>query len=130
MAQSFDPSRYAVLVVEDDPFILAEAVDLAIEAGFKAYEARNADMAIRMLERYSEIRIVFTDVEMPGSLDGLKLAAAVRKRWPSVQFIVVSGRVTVTAEEMPEHGVFFSKPYDPNAILTALTRLGERIESC
>ncbi|MBE7196342.1 MAG: response regulator [Parafilimonas terrae] len=129
MAQSFDPSRYAILIVEDDPFILAEAADLAIEAGFKAYEARNAELAIRMLERYSEIRIVFTDVEMPGSLDGLKLAAAVRKRWPPVQFIVVSGRVKVTAEDMPEHSVFFTKPYDPDAILRTMTWFGERIES-
>lgn len=129
MAQSFDPSRYAVLVVEDDPFILAEAVDLALEAGFQAYEARNADAAIRMLERYSEIRIVFTDVEMPGSLDGLKLAAAVRKRWPPVQFIVVSGRVKVTAQDMPENSIFFTKPYDPEAILRTMTRFGERIEA-
>lgn len=128
MAQSFDPSRYAVLVVEDDPFIRAEAMDLAIEAGFRAYEAWDADTAIRMLERYSEIRICFTDVEMPGSLDGLKLAAAVRERWPPVQFIVVSGRAKVSAEQMPEHSVFFSKPYDPDAILGALERFGRRIE--
>ena len=129
MAMSFDMSLFAVLVVEDDPFIRAEALDLAREAGFIAYEARDADTAIAMLERHPDIRICFTDVEMPGELDGLKLAAAIRRRRPPVQLIVVSGRRKITADQMPEHSVFFPKPYNPDAILQTLARFGQQIMS-
>lgn len=127
MAQSFDPSRYAVLVVEDDALVRAEAVDLCIEAGFTTYEARNADQAIRQLERHSEIRVLFTDVEMPGTMDGLKLARAVRDRWPPVTIMVTSGRVKVTKDQMPENGLFFEKPYPPDGIVKALNEIAMQI---
>lgn len=129
MAQSFDPARYAVLVVEDDALVRAEAVDLCEEAGFTAYEARNAEQALRLLERHSHIRVLFTDVEMPGTMDGLKLARAVRERWPPVTIIVTSGRVRVEAEDMPENGLFFAKPYPPNGIVRALSDIAGRIRS-
>ncbi len=70
MGQSFHPGSIAVLVVEDDALLRAEAVDLCMEAGFRTYEARNADQAIRILEQHSEIRVLFTDIEMEGSMDG------------------------------------------------------------
>ncbi len=120
MAQSFDPARYAVLIVEDDALVRAEAVDLCEEAGFTTYEAKNADQAIRLLERHSDIRVLFTDVEMPGSMDGLKLAKAVRDRWPPIAIIVTSGRTTVEATDLPENGLFFAKPYPPRGIIQAL----------
>ena len=101
MVQSIDPFRYAVLVVEDDALVRAEAVDLCIEAGFTTYEARNAEQALRQLERHSEIRVLATDVEMPGTMDGLKLARAVRDRWPPVTIMVTSGRMKVTKEDRP-----------------------------
>lgn len=129
MAQSFDPARYAVLIVEDDALVRAEAVDLCEEAGFTAYEAKNADQAIRMLERHSEIRVLFTDVEMPGTMDGLKLARAVRDRWPPVSIIVTSGRVKVGAADMPENGLFFAKPYPPKGIIKALNDIAAQIQN-
>lgn len=128
MAQSFDPARYAVLVVEDDALVRAEAADLCEEAGFLAYEARDAEQAIRLLERHSDIRVLFTDVEMPGSMDGLKLAHAVRDRWPPVTVIVTSGRAKVSREDMPENGLFFPKPYPPDGIVAALNAIAARIE--
>lgn len=127
MAQSFDPTRYAVLVVEDDAIVRAEAVDLCEEAGFIAYEAKNAEQAIRQLERHSEIRVLFTDVEMPGTMDGLKLARAVRDRWPPVTIIVTSGRVQVGKDDMPENGLFFAKPYPPRGIIEALTDIAVQL---
>ncbi|WP_416358175.1 response regulator [Aureimonas phyllosphaerae] len=127
MAQSFNPARYAVLIVEDDALVRAEAVDLCEEAGFTAYEARNADQAIRLLERHSDIRVLFTDIEMPGSMDGLKLARAVRDRWPPVSIIITSGRVKVEKEDLPENGVFFSKPYPPQGIVKALNDIAAQI---
>ncbi|RIX99529.1 response regulator [Aureimonas flava] len=128
MAQSFDPARYAVLVVEDDALVRAEAVDLCEEAGFTAYEARNADQAIRLLERHSDIRVLFTDVEMPGTMDGLKLARAVRDRWPPVAIIVTSGRIRVESADMPENGLFFAKPYPPRGIIEALSAIAAQIQ--
>lgn len=128
MAQSFDPARYAVLVVEDDALVRAEVVDLCIEAGFTTYEAKNAAQAIRLLERHSEIRMLFTDVEMPGTMDGLKLARAVRDRWPPVTIMVTSGRVKVGKEDMPENGLFFSKPYPPDSIIKALNEIATHIQ--
>jgi CheY-like chemotaxis protein len=120
MGQSFNPNSFAVLVVEDDALLRAEAVDLCIEAGFATYEARNADQAIHILERHSEIRVLFTDIEMQGSMDGLKLAHAVRERWPPVSIMVTSGRRKVTKEDLPENGLFFAKPYPPDDIVKAL----------
>ncbi|ALN74015.1 MULTISPECIES: response regulator [unclassified Aureimonas] len=120
MAQCFDPSQFAVLVVEDEPLLLWDAVDLIEDAGFKAYAASNADEAIRLLENHPDIRVLFTDVDMPGSMDGLKLARAVRDRWPPVSIFVASGHIKVTKEDLPEHGLFFSKPYPPASIVRAL----------
>jgi CheY-like chemotaxis protein len=71
-----------VLVVEDEPFVRMDAVDIVEEAGFIAAEATNADEAMRILETNPDIRIVFTDIDMPGSMDGIKLAFAVCDRWP------------------------------------------------
>lgn len=120
MAQSFDPNTFAVLVVEDEPLLLWDAVDLVEEAGFKAYAASNAEEAIRLLERHSDIRVLFTDVDMPGSMDGLKLARAVRDRWPPVSIFIASGHVKVAKEDLPENGLFFAKPYPPASIVRAL----------
>jgi CheY-like chemotaxis protein len=127
MAQAFDPSKFAVLVVEDEPLLLMDAVDLIEDAGFVAYGASNADEAIRMLEKLSDIRVLFTDIDMPGSMDGLKLAHAVRKRWPPVSIIVASGHVRVKQEDLPENGLFFAKPYPPRAVVAALNHIASAI---
>lgn len=127
MGQSFHPGSFAVLVVEDDALLRAEAVDLCIEAGFTTYEARNADQAIRLLERHTDIRVLFTDIEMEGTMDGLKLAHAVRERWPPVSIMVTSGRRKVTKEDLPESGLFFAKPYPPDDIVKALNGIAAQV---
>lgn len=104
--------KHKVLVVEDEPLVRMLAVDVVEEAGFEAIEASNADEAIEIFDKVADIRLLFTDIDMPGSMDGLRLAAAVRDRWPSVQIIVVSGKQRPTAAELPNPGIFFSKPYD------------------
>ncbi len=128
MGQSLHPNSLAVLVVEDDALLRAEAVDLCVEAGFSTYEARNADQAIRILERHPEIRVLFTDIEMEGSMDGLRLAHAVRERWPPVSIMVTSGRRNVKREDLPENGLFFAKPYPPDDIVKALNDIAARID--
>jgi CheY-like chemotaxis protein len=110
----------AVLIVEDEPLVRLCAVETVEAAGFTVIEAANADEAIRILEDRSDIRVVFTDIHMPGSMDGLKLAHAVRNRWPPIKIIVTSGREKVAEQELPAGGRFFAKPYDPAQIQDTL----------
>lgn len=101
-----------VLIVEDEPLLLMLAAELVEEAGMEPVTASNADNAIVLLEQDPDIRILMTDIDMPGSMDGLKLAAAVRNRWPSVQIVVVSGKQRPRVMDLPAQSVFLSKPYD------------------
>ena len=127
MGETMKPIRYAVLVVEDDPLLLMDAMDLVEEAGLQAYGARDANEAITLMETKDDIRVLFTDVQMPGSMDGLKLARAVRDRWPPVTVIVTSGMIKVTKEDMPENGLFFPKPYPPATIVKTLNEIAAGI---
>jgi CheY-like chemotaxis protein len=108
----------AVLIVEDQALVRAGAVDLVEEAGFEAIEAANADEAIRILESRSDIRVVFTDIDMPGSMDGLKLAHAVRNRWPPIKLVVTSGQSLRADKDLPKGGRFVGKPYGPSQVAT------------
>src|SRR6188768_2841184 len=107
-----------VLVVEDEFLSRLHAVNLVEEAGYKAVEATNADEAIAILEARKDIRIVFTDIDMPGSMDGLKLAHAIRKRWPPIELILTSGHFDVSDDEIPDRGRFFAKPYRDQEIIS------------
>jgi CheY-like chemotaxis protein len=109
-----------VLVVEDDPFIIMWVEDALCEAGHNVLTARNADTAVEILERDTSIQLVFTDIDMPGSMDGLKLASAVRDRWPPVHIIIASGKHRPKRDEMPLNAVFLPKPYLPKDILGAV----------
>ena len=100
-----------VLIVEDEYLIRMNARDMVEESGYAVLEARNADEAITILEARADIAVIFTDVQMPGSMDGLKLAAAVRNRWPPVKIIAASGRTKLTDADLPEGAHHMSKPY-------------------
>ena len=113
----------AILVVEDIGLIRLDAVDMAEREGFLVFEAANADDAITILEAHPEIRLVFTDIEMPGSMDGLKLAHYISLRWPPIRLIVVSGKVPRERAALPEGGLFFPKPYRQSEIATAMRSL-------
>jgi len=113
-------SPICVLVVEDELFSRLHAVDLVEDAGYTAIEASNADAAIAILEARKDIRIVLTDIDMPGSMDGLKLAHAIRNRWPPIELILTSGHFQLTDDDMPERGRFFPKPYRDQEIVSAL----------
>lgn len=96
--------------------------DALRDAGYDVLTATNADQAIRMLESDRSISLVFTDIDMPGSMDGLKLAAAVRDRWPPVDIVIASGKHRPARDEMPDRSVFLPKPYLSNEILVAINR--------
>ena len=100
-----------VLIVEDEFLLRADAVEFMEHSGFTVYEASNADKAIELLELHNDIRAVFTDIHMPGTMDGLKLAHYVRGRWPPVKLIITSGYARPPAEDMPAGSAFVTKPY-------------------
>src|SRR4051794_35901866 len=102
--------RPNVLIVEDEMVLRMRAVDIVEDAGFTPVEAVNADEAISILETRSDISLLFTDIQMPGSMDGLKLAHAVHDRWPAIKIILVSGQVDPSEAERPTDSRFFGKP--------------------
>jgi CheY-like chemotaxis protein len=102
-----------VLVVEDEFIIRLDLVDTLEKAGFHTIDVASADEAIRVLEERSDIRAVFTDIEMPGSMDGLALARCIRERWPPTILIVCSGREKPQEHELPSKSEFLPKPYNP-----------------
>jgi CheY-like chemotaxis protein len=116
-------AKTTILVVEDEPLIRMSAVTLVVSAGFLAVEARNADEAIRILEKCPDIALVFTDVQMPGTMDGIRLCHHIRERWPLVKLLVVSGQVNIAAQKLPVDTRFFSKPYRNNCLLGAMIDL-------
>lgn len=101
-----------VLVVDDEMVLRMRAVDIVEDAGFTAVEAVNADEALAILESRSDITLLFSDIQMPGTMDGLKLAHAVHERWPAIKIILVSGQVQVTDADKPLDSLFIGKPLD------------------
>jgi two-component system, response regulator PdtaR len=93
------------------------------DAGFDVVEAASADEAIVILEDRLDITVVFTDIQMPGSMDGLKLAAAIRGRWPLIKIVATSGFVDVRQDDLPDGGRFLPKPYSPEQIVRTLCEL-------
>jgi CheY-like chemotaxis protein len=112
--------KTSVLVVEDSPLIRMGAVDLVEAAGFEALEANDASAAIRILEARSEIGLVFMDVGMPGTMDGIKLSHYIRERWPPVNLILASGTTIVDPGRLPAGARFFEKPYHDVLIIEAM----------
>jgi CheY-like chemotaxis protein len=112
------------LIVEDDLLVRMLAVDIAEEAGFSVLQAVDADEAIEVLQKRADIRVVFTDIDMPGSMDGLELAHAIRHRWPPIQVVLTSGKMRPTADELPDRCRFIPKPYDLSQLTGLLRELG------
>jgi CheY-like chemotaxis protein len=122
MAQSAT-ERPVVLIVEDEFLVRMYAAEMINEAGYEVVEAANADDAIVILEARRDIRVVFTDVRMPGSMDGLKLAHAVRHRWPPVHIVATSAYHVTPKDDLPAGSVFLPKPYTEREIIGTLHAL-------
>ena len=118
-----DLKRPVVLIVEDEFLLRMEAADMDRAAGFEAVDAANADQAIEILEARRDITVVFTDIQMPGLMDGLKLARAIRGRWPPIKIVATSGRLQLAETDLPEGGRFLPKPYSPTQINGVLREL-------
>lgn len=115
--------RPVVLVVEDETLVRIDAVGSIEAAGYEVIEATNADEAIAILNQRNDIHLIFTDIDMPGSMDGLKLAHFVRDRWPPVKIIATSGHAKISAKDLPEGGRFVAKPYAARHLLDTLREL-------
>jgi two-component sensor histidine kinase/DNA-binding response OmpR family regulator len=117
------PTPPKVLVVEDEMLLRMRAVDIVADAGFTPIEAVNADEALAILESRSDVELLFTDIQMPGSMDGLKLAHAVYERWPSIKIILVSGKLLPTDSEKPTDSRFFGKPLEVKQMIAEIQEM-------
>jgi two-component system, response regulator PdtaR len=112
MGQAAIEDPAVVLLVEDELLVRMTAADELEEAGFHVLEAANADVALAVLEvRSDEVQVLFTDIDMPGSMDGMALAEQVHRRWPHVLLLISSGYARPHPDEIPDHGHFVPKPY-------------------
>lgn len=117
------PQAITVLVVEDEPLIRMDILEQLQDLGFDVLEATNATEAVTMLTANKDIQVMFTDVDMPGGMDGLMLAAAVRDRWPPIKIIVTSGHRKVAISDLPAGSRFIEKPYRGEAVASAMLEM-------
>ena len=109
-----------VLVVEDDELLRWSAMIVLEDSGYSVLEASDAGEALTTLEQRADVRIIFTDVQMPGAIDGVRLAHLVSQRWPLLRIIVTSGRMRLHQDDLPKGGVYLMKPYSATELTTAV----------
>ncbi|KST61405.1 response regulator receiver protein [Methylobacterium sp. GXS13] len=114
------PESSIILVVEDDDLVRMNAVELLEDAGFAVIEARHADEAWFILHDRSDIGVLFTDVDMPGSMCGMTLSERVHRTWPDIRLVLTSGRHRFADREVPDHGQFVPKPYSQAQVVLAI----------
>lgn len=112
-----------VLIVEDEMLLRMRAVDMVEDAGYISVEAVDADEAVAILESRSDIALVLTDIQMPGSMDGLKLAHTVHERWPPIKIILVSGQLKLAAIDIPADSRFFGKPIEAAEMIAEMQKM-------
>ncbi|MEH2567880.1 response regulator [Bradyrhizobium sp. AZCC 2289] len=112
-----------VLVVEDEMLLRMRAVDMVEDAGYTSLEAVDADEAVAILEARSDVALLLTDIQMPGSMDGLGLAHAVHDRWPRIKIILVSGQLKLSGIDIPANSRFFGKPLEPQVMIAQMQRM-------
>jgi CheY-like chemotaxis protein len=120
MALDHSPVPAVVLVVEDDMLLRMRAVDMVEDAGYICVEAVDADEAVAILESRSDIALLFTDIQMPGSMDGLGLAHSVHDRWPPIKIILVSGQLKLASIDIPANSRFFGKPLEAKVMIAQI----------
>jgi two-component system, response regulator PdtaR len=117
------PVSPVILIVEDEFLLRMDSAEMIETAGFEVVQAGNADEAIAILQVRPAIHVVFTDIQMPGTMDGLKLARFVRDRWPPIKIVATSGLVKVGAEDLPAGSVFLPKPYRGAQVVATLREM-------
>ena len=112
-----------ILVVEDEMLLRMRAVDMVEDAGYLPVEAVDADEALTILQSRSDIALLFTDIQMPGSMNGLQLALAVHERWPRIKIILASGQLKLSKLDIPENSRFFAKPLDSGDMVAEIREM-------
>jgi CheY-like chemotaxis protein len=112
-----------ILIVEDEFLLRMDSAEVIENAGFEVIQAGSGDEAIAILKARPDIHVVFTDLQMPGSMDGLRLARFVRDRWPPIKIVATSGLVTVEDDDLPAGSVFLPKPYRGAELVSTLREL-------
>jgi CheY-like chemotaxis protein len=113
----------SILVVEDDGLIRMDLVDTLVDGGFEVIDALNADQALALLEKHPKVGAILTDIDMPGSMNGLGLAKIASERWPDCRIIVISGRYNPSQGAMPEGSLYLSKPISEESLAAALQEM-------
>lgn len=124
MSANGSKSDVRVLVVEDEAFVRLIAAEFLEDAGFGVIEAANADEAWRVLQVQPEIHYLFTDVHMPGSMDGFALAERAHRQWPHLKLVLTSGRLRPGRSDLPDHASFLPKPYRQEQLMSAIEAAG------
>ncbi len=124
---SVDSKARVILVVEDEALLRMLACDILTEAGYRPLEAVNADEALVIIEARPDIAVVFTDVDMPGEVNGLGLARLIALRAPDLPILITSGAAAVAPTDLPPRGRFLQKPYSPSTLVEVVTDLA-RVE--
>ncbi len=125
MNQHTPPPRIKILVVENEAIIRIELAAQLSDMGLQVLLASDADQAIALLDAHQDIYALLTDVTMPGSMDGLRLAHHVRNRWPPIKIVATSGRMGAGVGDLPSGSRFFAKPYSPETVKQAIAALLE-----
>lgn len=128
MGQSTPFRRHPVLVIEDEPVLRIDALDMVDQAGFESVEAMNVDDAIRILETRPDIRIVYMDLDMPRGIKGIELAAAIRDRWPPIEIILTAAFFTEDDLTLPARAEFYAKPVKRDEVIAAMRRMVDHAE--
>jgi two-component system, response regulator PdtaR len=116
-------NRQTVLVVEDEGLVRLDAVETLRDAGFAVVEAANAEQALAVVARDESVDLLFTDINMPGPIDGLELARRVIRLRPRIHLLLTSGKVRPTSAQIPDDGAFLAKPYSPEAVTRAVNAM-------
>jgi CheY-like chemotaxis protein len=114
-----------VLIVEDEALLRMHAAELLEEAGFEVVEAENADEALKAMQARRDIRVLFTDIQMPGPLDGMALARKIHEQWPKVLLLITSGNIRPAQSDIPDHGHFLTKPYRATDLIAEIDALAQ-----
>src|SRR3954463_2032514 len=109
-----------VLIVEDEALVRLVAAMMLQDAGFDTLEADTAEDALKLMEQHDDVCVLFSDIQLPGGMDGLRLARTVHDRWPDVGLLLTSGGVNIRRDQIPDQGTFLPKPYDADEMVEAV----------
>ena len=119
----FENKNAVILVVEDELFVRLMAIDAIEDAGYDVVGVETGDEALILLASRGDIGLLFTDIKMPGKVDGLELTAQVRARWPALPILLTSGHLYHGDESVPATIPFLQKPYRASALIAEIARL-------